>query len=107
MTFEHIKPKGCSQPVFKITKVMRSAQQHFDPFRGEHYHILKLFVVLPKSPMDYISSADVSGRNIAMGYGGEPIAERRRLPLIFRKPKDKIPILDEKFVILKEYCGDP
>lgn len=80
-----MSPSGCTHPVYRITKVMRSAERHFDVLRNEHYHALKVYVVLPESPVDYVASAHVSGRNIAVPLQDEEAmyygdSNRRRLP---------------------------
>jgi len=79
VAFDRIGSKGCAHPVYKITKVMRSNERHFDVLRGEHYHVLRLYVVLPSSPMDYMSSADVSGDNIYVPLDGGVSTHRRGL----------------------------
>ena len=39
---------------------MRSTERHYDALRGDHYHILKVHVILPLSPMDYLQEAFIS-----------------------------------------------
>merc|ERR1719295_649774 len=80
VTFSHIRGKGCTQPVYTITKVMRSTERHHDPIRDEHYHILKLYVSLPTSPMEYMASSHISGDNVAINLNdAADQSSRRRL----------------------------
>ena len=39
---------------------MRSTERHYDALRGDHYHILKVHVILPLSPLDYLKEAFIS-----------------------------------------------
>ena len=85
--FHDIRGKGCDHPVFKVVRVVRSKQRQFEALRRQHYHVLKLFVVLPASPSDYLSTADVSGQHIPISFR-VPVADqvtsnpkRRRLAL--------------------------
>ncbi len=80
---------GCVHPVYRITKVLRSTKLHFDALRNEHFHVLRLNVVLPESPSDYMATANVFGDGIkfpinghSFSYGhdrGHDHGQRRRL----------------------------
>ena len=59
---------------------MRSMERHHDPIRNEHYHILKLYVSLPTSPMEYMASSHISGDNVAINLNdAADQSSRRRL----------------------------
>ena len=55
---------------------MRSTERHYDALRGDHYHILKVHVILPLSPTDYLHSASISNldhlNRRRLGGGSEP-----------------------------------
>ena len=81
VTMSHIRERGCNHPIYRIIKVMRSNERHYDPMRGEHYHILKVHVALPFSPMDYLIEAHVFQHDIPINYH-ENNPNRRRLPAV-------------------------
>merc|ERR1719385_105509 len=64
MNHDQIWHKGCFHPTYQIAKVMRSTELHHEPIRQQHYHILKLHVLLPSSPMAFMARADVRGDDI-------------------------------------------
>ena len=59
----------------------RSHESYHDADRDEHYHILKLHVALPLSPMDYMAAADVHGDDIAIPFDGDVPFRRKMLKL--------------------------
>ena len=75
---------------------MRSTERHHDPIRNEHYHILKLYVSLPTSPMEYMASSHISGDNVAINLNdavGEPSRRRLKGGGVF--PPRKMPSVDK------------
>eukprot|EP01084_Bolivina_argentea_P173262 300100_1 len=54
-TFEQIKHIGCNEPIYKIIDI-----KHVKTVTDSH-KMLKLYVQLPESPMDFILSIDVTG----------------------------------------------
>eukprot|EP01083_Nonionella_stella_P150461 479345_1 len=63
-TFEHIQKLGCRNPVYKIIGmghgVQQQAQQR-DEVEAVVYRIVTLYVRLPATPMEYISTANIKG----------------------------------------------
>ena len=53
-------------------KVTRSKKTYHDAVRQEHYHILKLYVMLPTSPMDYMPKANVVGNGVGVNLNSGP-----------------------------------
>ena len=83
VAMNHIQSRGCNHPIYRIINVKRSQDRHFDVLRGEHYHILKLHVVLPSSPMDYMATSHVYKHGIPLPvHGSHP--PRRLLPAVDR-----------------------
>ena len=50
----------------------RSKKSYHDAVRQEHYHILKLYVMLPTSPMDYMPKANVVGNGVGVNLNSGP-----------------------------------
>ena len=58
--FEPMKKLGCTAPVVKIVRI-REGKKIYNEGTEKEYVILKLFLTLPDSPMEYILDAKVDG----------------------------------------------
>ena len=59
--FEDMKKLGCTAPVVKVVRVKRGREMYDEEVDERPYQILKLFLTLPTSPMEYILDADADG----------------------------------------------